>query len=283
MEEISKLWKEHPYVIMGVVAVVLIYFLWPSSSSSSSAPIDNSAAAIAAAAQVAASNYAAQQALAQTDSTNSAAVQAAQIGASATVAGYQAQLAAAQSGNAAANYQAYAGAYGGTVASLGSSSAALGIGQMQANSAAEIAAINGGNNQALAMLLGATSMTGLSGAGGGVGSGGAAGASNLAGLAGLNLSAPANANIVSEISQAVLGRPLAPAGQTYWDTAAQSQTTGQILQDFMSSPEALAKAATPTTQSITIGNPNAYNPNTGSSTLNTLATTIGSWKPPASS
>ncbi len=159
MDEISKLWEDHPYVIMGVVAVILIYFLWPSSSSSSSTPVDNTAAAIAAAAQVSASNFQAQEQLAATQNTNSAAVQQAQLQSQSTIAGYQAQLQATQAAASASSYQAYAGSLASvanSLASFGSSASA----SQASNINSAIATTGNGNPQVsgkiVGMLLGAT-------------------------------------------------------------------------------------------------------------------------------
>lgn len=40
-ENMSNAWHKHPYIIMGVGGIIVLYFLWPSSSKSSGAPANN--------------------------------------------------------------------------------------------------------------------------------------------------------------------------------------------------------------------------------------------------
>ncbi len=127
--------KEHPYIVMGVVALVALYFLWPSSSAApSSSGSGTTAAEIAAGAQIQSAQIASQGAIAQTESNNSAAVQQASIASQTSIAGINAQTAQTQAAASAASYTAYANAIGATNVANASAAAAETTANAQASS-----------------------------------------------------------------------------------------------------------------------------------------------------
>lgn len=120
--DISGVWHKHPYVVLGLVALVALYFLWPSSSSSSQASGSSTssqdyASELAAQTSLSEAQISAQQQSAQiaaesqaleAAAASSAAGQEAQAAASATSAQAQssAVASAAQSQAASSNFSA---------------------------------------------------------------------------------------------------------------------------------------------------------------------------------
>src|ERR1700730_6116204 len=97
MESMKEAWHNHPYIIMGLGAIIVAYFLWPSKSTSATSSGDP---------QLAAETALAQTQLAAQAQTNQAqiAATAAQNAAEATAAGVSNQAVAAANAAAIVSY-----------------------------------------------------------------------------------------------------------------------------------------------------------------------------------